>query len=426
MNRQRFLQDLTILLLSLAAAGLLVIMGAIELGGSDRLGQLGQFLSGDQLLPARTGDLTERDTPLNLVLTSSRGRRGELLTSTLSDTALQCASLIREAAGSSTAGEIVPARSLRQALGQQGVFIDFLHPLPAQAAAGCFGAELTDSQPIRCLLLSAGAGDTCSLLLWDGGSQVRRWSTAVPVSALLDLLVGQEPNGATFAFEAGEDYAGLYPYTLLPAQRVSAQVLAASTPAEATSDGRLLGALGFNTHTNYRYPEIDGTQVIVESPRTLRIRPDGVVLYTSDEDTAGPLMTIPLGKDETPTAVQAALLSLQLAETLLPPSLSGDSRFFLSGVEGTAEGWRISLGVHVNGLPIYYADGTSAMEITFTGAAVTAFSLRCRRYALTADSFTLLPLAQAAAVASGPEGAMLTTGYVDRGGDTASPEWLLQ
>ena len=66
------------------------------------------------------------------------------------------------------------------------------------------------------------------------------------------------------------------------------------------------------------------------------------------------------------------------------------------------------------------------MEITFTGAAVTAFSLRCRRYALTADSFTLLPLAQAAAVASGPEGAMLTTGYVDRGGDTASPEWLLQ
>ena len=70
MKRQRFWQDLTILLLSLAAAGLLVIMGAIELGGSDRLGQLGRVadvvidFSRPEALPEIASYVRRTGTPL--------------------------------------------------------------------------------------------------------------------------------------------------------------------------------------------------------------------------------------------------------------------------------------------------------------------------------------------------------------------------
>ena len=425
-KRAGLLQNLAIVLLSLSAGVLVLLMGAAELWGREGISQITQIFSGEPSRPDQVDGLSAAAVPVNLVLTNGYGRWGELLTTTASDSAVRCGSLLREAAGSSSHPAAVSDQAFRQALDGQGIFVDFLQAAPAQVAAAWFGASFDSDWPVRTLLLSAGSGDACVLLLRDGEGQTYRYDTAVPAADVLDFLAGIDTNGASFAYEAGAPYETLYPYTLLPAGRVSLPPLSAATPPDATDDRRLLGVLGFNTHTNYRYPEVDGTQVIVESPRTLRIRPDGTVHYSGDSEDSVPLLSIPAAKDEAPSAAGAALAALRLAEALWPPQFSGDGRFFLSGIQETAEGWRVSLGVCAGGVPVHYTDDTSAVEVQFTGGTVTAFSLRCRRYTFQEEAYALLPLAQAAAAAGDAEGGMLTVGYVDRFGEEAVPGWLLR
>ena len=419
-------QNLAILVLSLSAVLLLIIVGPLELSGENGLLQLSQLISGDADPPAEASDLSAVSAPVNLVLSNEYGRRGELLTTTLSESAARCGSLIREAVGSAYSPAEVEIGELSRTLEGSSLFMDFLFPLPAQVVASYFGTDFSADRSVRCLMLAATGKENCVLYLWDGEEAVWRYSTAVPESTLLSALSDIDVNGARFACEAGEDYDFLFPLTVLPGERVTRRVLSGATASGATDADRLLGVAGFNVHTNYRYPEGDGTQVIVESPRTLRIRPDGVVEYTGDSDTATGLFLAPAGAEEEPGAVVAALTALRLAEALLPHELSGSGRFFLTGMERGDSGWKITLGVHVEGVPVYHSDAANAAEVTFTGGAVTGFVLHCRSYTAGEEEYRLLPLAQAAAMAAGRKDAMLTVGYVDRGSDRVLPTWLLQ
>ena len=125
-----------------------------------------------------------------------------------------------------------------------------------------------------------------------------------------------------------------------------------------------------------------------------------------------------------PAALAAApqgTKSTAQAQTELAVDLQKTAGDLTSGRNST-----VTLGISANGMPIYYSDSTAAAEVVFTGGAVTGFTLRCRSYALTEETVTLLPLEQAAAIAAGEgEDVFLTAGYVDRGGDTAAPAWLL-
>ena len=53
---------------------------------------------------------------------------------------------------------------------------------------------------------------------------------------------------------------------------------------------------------------------------------------------------------------------------------------------------------------------------------VTSMELRIRQYTVAEVSSLLLPLRQTLAIV--PEGAELSIGYVDNGGDTISAAWL--
>ena len=419
------LQNLAILFLTLSAVFLLIIVIPLELEGENGLKKIERLLYTEQAPTAQSSDLSTIAAPLNLVLTNDYGRRGEIMTTSLSDTAVQCGSLIREAMGSATGMSAASAPDFQESLNVQNIFMDFLSAMPAEIIAGLFGADFSESCQARCLTLSAAGEDTCTLFLWDGGEQFLRFGTAIPISALQEYLSSVSTNDAKFAFAAGEEYAGLYPYTILPAGRISVNPLTVSTPSEAVSDKHLLSVLGFNVHTNYRYPESNGTQVIVEYPRELRIQPDGTVLYSGDTESTPELFIASPGADQI-TASDAALTALRLAEEIIPPSFSGNAAFFLSHLEENEQGWNISLDVAVDGMPIYHSSGTSAAEFQFTGSTVTSFSIRCRQYLLSDQTISLLPVTQAAAVAGNSRNAMLTVAYVDRGGESASPFWMLR
>ena len=76
------------------------------------------------------------------------------------------------------------------------------------------------------------------------------------------------------------------------------------------------------------------------------------------------------------------------------------------------------------GIPIRFHDGAAAASVTVSDGVVTAFTLRCRNYAISDTTLRSLPLTQALAIADGKEGA-LGISYVDNGTNALSVSWIV-
>lgn len=75
-------------------------------------------------------------------------------------------------------------------------------------------------------------------------------------------------------------------------------------------------------------------------------------------------------------------------------------------------------------LPVAFPDGEGALVLTVQEGTITAFTYRCRSYALTEQESTLLPPAMAIAIASLRPDTGLSLSYVDNGAETLSARWL--
>ena len=129
------------------------------------------------------------------------------------------------------------------------------------SGAGLTGSTLkTNSQSVRSLLLSA-SGKSVTLYLWDGNQTYTQCSTYVTLENLQEVVGSYELGNAFFAFELGTKYTSFAPLSLFIAGDPTVPILSASTgPTDANA---LLTALNFNPHTNSRYTEISGTEVIM-------------------------------------------------------------------------------------------------------------------------------------------------------------------
>ena len=150
----------------------------------------------------------------------------------------------------------------------------------------------------------------------------------------------------------------------------------------------------------------------MDGDRTLRIRPDNSVRYQSGDD---PSLRVK-SAGETPTAREAALGAGALLGGLLSP-VSGEARLWLQSVRRSGNVTVLRFGYQAGGVPVRFQDGGYAAEVTLTGSAVTALTLRFRQYTLSGETSLLLPLAQALAVAAEDPGKELSIGYVERGGE---------
>lgn len=127
-------------------------------------------------------------------------------------------------------------------------------------------------------LAAAEQGEQVILLLWDGGSRYYQCATAVQRSALQEVLEQFDFGVSTFAFEeeAGQHLA---PLSLFPDPLPELPQLTAGDAAVSTET--LLTALGFNPHTNSRYVDSGGAEVIVEGDRVIRLGSSGALSYSS-------------------------------------------------------------------------------------------------------------------------------------------------
>ena len=412
------LQDLIMVILSLTAVLILVQLPIVKNGWS---GKVSSLLSGR---PGAAQQEQPRSVDgaiasLHFVVTGDGeyGRFGRLYA--LKDDPLlqQILPLFQEALGSAADMSAVAGQTLQAALARPSLYLDLDTVLPQSVVAAWLGERMDAERPVRSLVLSAEE-DTADLYLICGEGEIMRYRTALPSAAVLEVAGDVSPNGCHFAYET--NYGPLAPYTVLVSELAPTPDLSAGLPP-GYSAFDLLSILGFNPYTTFRYTENSGVEVVEESPHTLRIGPDGTVVYLGSEDVIDEMYRLP-DRDERAPEVNALAAAKHIADVLTEGT--GASPLTLTGVESMDDGFRVTFAYEAEGVPIHLRSGEDALEVITSGETVTSFIYHCRSYMPLETRGELMPPEMAVAIASLHPGAGLSVGYVDGGGDVLSVQWL--
>lgn len=412
-DRRNLVQNLFITLLALSAAVLFT---------QTQLYNLNLTTSEAPSGPAQSAaPAAELAAPVRTAVTGDYGRCGGL-TCTTGDPVFAdpLGRRLLEALGSARDYAPCSRGDFLRALRGPSLYYDFLEPLPLSVLAGLLGggedvSPREDLSARRLLIVPQEGGAV--LYLWDGGENCFRASTAVSSDSLEQVISRYELGDASFAMDGGGLERELDPCSLLPAQPPELPSFTLGNPLAGGTDW-LLSALGFNPRSRTRHTESSGTELIIDGDRTLRIRPDNTIHYQSGNE---PILRVKAAGD-LPTAREAALGAGSLLGSLLAP-VSGELQPWLQSLRRSGDVTALRFGYQLKGVPVRFQDGGFAAEITLTGSAVTALSLRFRQYNAAEEPSLLLPLPQALAVAAASPGKELSIGYVERGGECRA-YWL--
>ena len=412
-DRRNLVQNLLITLLALSAAVLFT---------QTQLYNLNLTTSEAPPGPAQSAaPAAELAAPVRTAVTGDYGRCGGL-TCTTGDPVFAdpLGRRLLEALGSARDYAPCSRGDFLRALRGPSLYYDFLEPLPLSVLAGLLGggedvSPREDLSARRLLIVPQEGGAV--LYLWDGGENCFRASTAVSSDSLEQVISRYELGDASFAMDGGGLERELNPCSLLPAQPPELPSFTLGDPLAGGTDW-FLSALGFNPRSRTRHTESSGTELIIDGDRTLRIRPDNTIHYQSGNE---PILRVKAAGD-LPTAREAALGAGSLLGSLLAP-VSGELQPWLQSLRRSGDVTALRFGYQLKGVPVRFQDGGFAAEITLTGSAVTALSLRFRQYNAAEEPSLLLPLPQALAVAAASPGKELSIGYVERGGECRA-YWL--
>lgn len=420
-KHQDFLQNTAIALLSVSAVFLFAQTQIYNLGVTAGSGYF-RFLSASA---ARTDSASAAQgaalaAPVRVAVTGPYGRYGNVALSTADTEFEPLDRLLGEVLGSARTYAACDDQAFLGALRSTSVYYDFLEPLPLSVLAGLVGGTAGEDGVSARRLVVASQSDGVYLYLWDGGSSYLRCTTAVSTENLETAIGNYELGSARFAFDDADPALHseeVAPYSLFLAEEPELPVLAA-TASLADTDA-LLNTLRFNPYTKNRYAEPNGTEVIYESERTLRIRTDGSIYYQSGGD---PVLTVK-SAGEDPTMQEAVTGAAALLTALLSPASDG-AALYLQSIQQSGSLTALTFGYQMNGVPIRFSDGGCAAKVSLAGSAVSTLELRFRQYVPTEETSLLLPLRQALAIAALEPGAELSIGYADNGSGTVSAGWL--
>ena len=305
------------------------------------------------------------------------------------------------------------------------LYYDFLHPLPLSLLAGLASASPPVErslpgydEPVRCAIL-AREGSSAALYLWDGGEKYYRRDAPVSILDIEEEVGYYDRSNAFFAMDqapSDDIYQKIAPLSLLLMEEPVLPVLSAKNSLADTE--RLLTALKFNPLTNSRYPEANGTEVIVEDGRSVRIRTNGSVYYQS----GGKAELNVECSGEIPTPWEAASGGAALLNAILSP----ESEAAIYPLEVRQEETRTFLrfGYQIGGIPVRFPDGGSAAVMTLDGSVISMLELRPRQYTATGETSLLLPLRQALAVMGNGAERELSISYTDTDDKRLEAGWI--
>lgn len=359
--------------------------------------------------------------PVRVAVTGTYGRYGSITLSTGDEAFEPLGSLLKDALGSAAAFSSSSLDAFLQALDHTSVYYDFLSPLPLSVVSQLCGVETEgDAVTVRRLVLSYQEDKGVFLYLWDGDQRYFQTSLTLSSQELSATVNNYDLGTAYFAGDSVDVeplYALVDPLSLFLYELPELPSLSASA-VQADAD-TMLTALGFNPHTNNRYPSSDGSEVINEGSRSLRIYANGTMVYRSGGSGA-----LALDGEEKLTVGEAAAQTGALLSSLTN-GLTGDAVLYLQEATVSGSSMTLRFGYQCGGIPIYFSDGSSAAEVTLSGTTVSSLMLRLRSYIASEESSILLPMRQALAVAAQQEGGELAIGYADGGGSSIKASWLL-
>lgn len=405
------LQNVALVVLTLSAVFLLLSFFHLRGGWTARFQTLLAVrpAAGGQEEASGVGELLA--APHIMVTSDSEyGRCGRLYTPAGDALLEKMLPLFGEALGSADQVGAAADQTLRAGLGRSSLYLDLTVELPLEVVAAWLGERTVFDRAVRAMALTTEGRDTAVLYLCGGEGEIFRYFTALPASAVEALTESVSPNGSLFAYET--NYAPLAPYTVLVREAEGLPQVRSELPATYSSY-RLLTALDFNAHTNSRYAEPGGTEVVMDGRRTLRIGPEGTVTYDSGEEDAG-------GRG-------GALEALRAAGSLAAALTGGvdASPLYLRRLEEREDGYLVGFQYQVEGVPVRFPDEADALTVLVRGAGIAEFTCRCRTYVPEEEASVLLPPIMAAAIASlYPEGE-LSLGYVDSGSGRLHADWLV-
>lgn len=416
-KRLNFLQNVSIALLTLSA---------VVLFAHTQFYNLGKDFSASLLNPAPSvsADIVMQSSklsaPLRVTVSDIYGRYGSIAMTTANEEFAPLDSLLKSTLGSAKPYSVCSGADYLNALSSTSVYYDFLTPLPLSVIASFCGITTEDPLPVRTLIISDAGNTDVTLYLWDGSTGYYRADTAAAHNDLTETVGRYELGSADLAMDlAGENsnYAEIHPCSMFLRELPLLPELTAEVPAQMTD--RLLLVLDFNPNTKYRSTEASGAELIVENDRSLRVQPNGAVHYLSTDSN---LLTI---ESETgiPTLQEAASHGGAFLLNLLSPFI-GDASIYLQEIYQTGNTSVLRFGYQLNGVPLRFADGSYAAEMTLIGTVITSLDLNIRQYTASGSNTALLPLPQALAIAARQENVELSVGYVDQGITSVSAAWL--
>ena len=357
---------------------------------------------------------TAPETMVRVAVSGKYGRYGEIHLTSTGSRFVPIRSLLQEALDSAGAPTPCTEQELRTALSLSSIYCDWPEPMPMPVIAQILEAASPDADLPVSRIAAAVEGNAVSLFFTDDVSFFR-CTTDLSPQTLLDTIDSLQMESAVFAYELNT--TNIAPYTLLPTGELFVYPVLDSVSGMPQSDF-LLSALGFNPNTNSRYTESNGTEVIRDGERVLRLEADSSLVYDNGGISKSELAISFAG--ESPTAWEAALGCFGMFSNLTEDS---SARLYLRSIVPAGTGWRVTFDYQVNSIPVRLSSGEPAVQAEVDSTGITKFTMHLRRYTLEGSGSSLLPLRQALAIAANSAGEELTICYVDNG-STASTTWL--
>lgn len=316
-----------------------------------------------------------------------------------------------EALGSAGAPEQITAARFRGGTEDGCVFVDFGVAFPLDLLSDWLGAGGGGAAAMNADVLYLGLAEGgVSLCFRDGGGYYRCTTAAQPegLTARMEEFQAAE---AGFAYENAL-LRGVEPYTVILGTMPDVYAVSGGGAREYADAERLMESVGMNSYLVSSYYDADGTMVLMEGARTLRLSPDGMVSYRSSGAERE------IAADGRAAAVSYACRFAQRSAG----AFCGDAEIMLSGVE-TAEGaYTVYFDYCVNSIPVRLSGG-HAGTVVISGGAVLRAALELRRYTLSEETETVLPMLRAAAIAAAGEDGAPALVYMDSG-DRVQCVWM--
>lgn len=378
--------------------------------------------------------------PVRMVITAPQGRTGVQydgetldrlfgeLTNILADALVECGP---------------PSRSsetrFRTLLGGEmpGIYLDFLGEVPLANLSAWLSGGRTPNENLtqsarRMFLAATEGGEVVLYYINEESGLYYACKTDPDLAGRLEQFVSDiSPNGATFAFEAGEQYQSLAPYTLLEGggtPRPGTYAAANPVPILLTDTGSgygeafdaLVRSLTFQPQSmSYFYRD---AVVLQEGGEKLRIFDSGVVSYEAT-NLDDPRFPIPGGGEALSQWEIVGSAWTLVEQSLLP--LCGEAKLYVSAIEGADTGTTVYFGYQLDGMPVLVGADGYAAKVEFSHGVITGFRLQLRTYSYLDEGPKVLPELQATAAMEALDGVgcELMLYYPDSRGDTVAAAW---